>query len=216
MSPDQRMRRVIGAGLPRTGTSSLGWALEILGYKRVLHSHCDGEAALYRDLYRAKLQNPDADASELQEVSGVSLSNLTSSWDATLDSPTADFYLELSQLYPKSVVILTVRDTEEQWWASWYRTLGVFFGVDWQGRLLRQFLRADWGSGARNDMIFSYTTLWRSKYGSYSADIHRVHNLEVKRRITPDRLLVFNVKEGWAPLCKFLQVEVPSRPFPRR
>lgn len=29
-----------------------------------------------------------------------------------------------------------------------------------------------------------------------------------------DKLLVYNVKEGWEPLCKFLDIEVPSTPFP--
>ena len=27
---------------------------------------------------------------------------------------------------------------------------------------------------------------------------------------------MFNVKEGWEPLCKFLGVEVPSKPFPHK
>jgi len=30
-----------------------------------------------------------------------------------------------------------------------------------------------------------------------------------------DRLLVYEVKEGWEPLCEFLGVEVPDEPFPR-
>ena len=29
-----------------------------------------------------------------------------------------------------------------------------------------------------------------------------------------DKLLVFNVKEGWEPLCKFLEKEIPDKPFP--
>ncbi|PVH96195.1 hypothetical protein DM02DRAFT_599638 [Periconia macrospinosa] len=200
-------RRVVGAGLPRTGTSSLAFALEILGYDRVLHSHC-GNAL-------SDLVCPDADALELQKQSGVSLEELTSSWDATLDSPTADFYAEMSELFPGSAVILTVRDSDQQWWASWYRTLGVFFGSDWRGRLLRLFLWMDWGSHERNDMISHFTHLWRSKYGSYGPDIHTHHNLEVQRRISPERLLVFNVKQGWEPLCRFLGEDVPLRPFPR-
>lgn len=152
---------------------------------------------------------------ELQKTSGVSLEKLTSLWEVTLDSPTADFYAEMSELYPDSVVILTTRDADEQWWASWYNTLGVFFGSDLRGSLLRLLLWTDWRSGARNEMISNYTSLWRSKYGSYGPDIHRAHNLEVRKRTDPNRLLVFNVKEGWAPLCRFLQVEVPARPFPR-
>ena len=31
-----------------------------------------------------------------------------------------------------------------------------------------------------------------------------------------DKLLVFNVKDGWEPLCQFLEVDVPNKPFPHR
>ena len=41
------------------------------------------------------------------------------------------------------------------------------------------------------------------------------HNEAVRRRVSPERLLVFDVREGWAPLCDFLDVEVPDGPFPR-
>jgi hypothetical protein len=40
------------------------------------------------------------------------------------------------------------------------------------------------------------------------------HNAEVKATIPPDRLLVFEVKDGWEPLCKFLGAPVPDEPFP--
>jgi hypothetical protein len=33
--------------------------------------------------------------------------------------------------------------------------------------------------------------------------------------IPPERLLVFDVKQGWGPLCAFLGVAVPEGPFPR-
>lgn len=37
----------------------------------------------------------------------------------------------------------------------------------------------------------------------------------VKANIPADRLLVFRVEEGWAPLCKFLGKPIPDQPFPR-
>ena len=36
----------------------------------------------------------------------------------------------------------------------------------------------------------------------------------VQATVPPERLLVFNVKQGWAPLCEFLGKEVPDEPFP--
>lgn len=34
-------------------------------------------------------------------------------------------------------------------------------------------------------------------------------------RIPKERLLVFQVQEGWKPLCEFLDVPIPDEPFPR-
>jgi Sulfotransferase domain len=39
--------------------------------------------------------------------------------------------------------------------------------------------------------------------------------IQVKSHVPADRLLVWDVREGWEPLCKFLQVPVPNKPFPR-
>ncbi|HNS88382.1 MAG TPA: sulfotransferase, partial [Parvularculaceae bacterium] len=41
------------------------------------------------------------------------------------------------------------------------------------------------------------------------------HNEDVIRTIPKDRLLVFEAKDGWAPLCAFLGKPVPSEPYPR-
>lgn len=41
------------------------------------------------------------------------------------------------------------------------------------------------------------------------------HNEEVESLVPQDRLLVYEVAQGWSPLCKFLEVPVPDAPFPR-
>ncbi|PKX89090.1 sulfotransferase family protein [Aspergillus novofumigatus IBT 16806] len=202
MKTGRERRRIVGAGLPRTGTTSLAAALRIVGYDATLHAH------------QGMLGSPDANASKLEEITGISLQKLTFSYMATMDSPLGDFYAELAELYPDSLVILTTRDTDEQWWTSWNNTLGVFYGNDWRGRLLRALLLINWNDAALNQMCYNYASLWRSKYEGYGPHIHRLRELEVRRYIPTDRLLIFNVKEGWAPLCKFLEVEVPAQPFP--
>jgi hypothetical protein len=50
---------------------------------------------------------------------------------------------------------------------------------------------------------------------SHAIAVFNRHNDEVKQAFGPDRLLVFDVKEGWAPLCRFLEVAEPNEPFPR-
>ena len=37
----------------------------------------------------------------------------------------------------------------------------------------------------------------------------------VKKVVPPNRLLVFEAKQGWGPLCKFLDLPIPEGPFPR-
>jgi hypothetical protein len=49
----------------------------------------------------------------------------------------------------------------------------------------------------------------------YAIEVFNQHNEEVKRRVPKERLLVYEVKEGWGPLCEFLGVEEPDEPFPR-
>ncbi|KAF7587128.1 hypothetical protein BBP40_007699 [Aspergillus hancockii] len=210
----QHRQRIIGAGLPRTGTTSLAAALDQLKFGPVLHAHKEHETRPYTRLLEAKTQRPDANAADLESLTGIALGNLTAPYNATLDSPTADFYVELCEVYPDSLVILTIRDTDDQWWGSWYNSLGITFGDDWPGRLRRLLLWASRTYAARIPMIMNYTMLWRAKYGDYGPIIHKLHNAEVIKNVPPHRLLVFNVKQGWEPLCSFLGVEVPSQPFP--
>ena len=49
---------------------------------------------------------------------------------------------------------------------------------------------------------------------AWLATQYEAHNAQVKAHVPADRLLVFNVKEGWAPLCAFLGKQVPNEPFP--
>jgi len=43
---------------------------------------------------------------------------------------------------------------------------------------------------------------------------YRRRTEEVREALPADRLLVFDVAEGWQPLCEFLEVDVPDEPFP--
>jgi len=40
-------------------------------------------------------------------------------------------------------------------------------------------------------------------------------NEKVKATVPADRLLVYDIKQGWEPLCTFLNIPVPEAPFPR-
>jgi hypothetical protein len=43
----------------------------------------------------------------------------------------------------------------------------------------------------------------------------RQRTADVRAAIPAGRLLVFDVAEGWEPLCRFLGVKVPDEAFPR-
>jgi hypothetical protein len=45
--------------------------------------------------------------------------------------------------------------------------------------------------------------------------VFREHIADVQAEIPAHRLLTFDLRDGWQPLCEFLQVEVPDIPFPR-
>ena len=52
-----------------------------------------------------------------------------------------------------------------------------------------------------------------ARAGSFLAN--QRHNAAVREAIAPDRLLVFEVAEGWEKLCSFLDRPVPEEDFPR-
>jgi hypothetical protein len=109
-----------------------------------------------------------------------------------------------SRAYPDAKVVLTVRDPEK-WFES---TQATIFSPGNRGR---------W-SFPEFDDFFEKTVF--SHFGEHLHDrdymvaAFQRHNDEVKRAVPPERLLVFEVKQGWEPLCEFLGVPVPSGPFP--
>ena len=50
---------------------------------------------------------------------------------------------------------------------------------------------------------------------AHAKDVFVHHRAEVIEAVPADRLLVFDVSEGWDPLCKHLDRPAPAEPFPR-
>jgi hypothetical protein len=65
-----------------------------------------------------------------------------------------------------------------------------------------------------NDMIWQGTFDGRFEDKAYAIEVFERHNEEVKRRVPSERLLVYEVTEGWVPLCEFLGVPEPEETFP--
>ncbi|KZT51176.1 hypothetical protein CALCODRAFT_503875 [Calocera cornea HHB12733] len=190
---------VIGAGFGRTGTSSLKEALEILGFGPCHHM---SELVMKVGRCQAFIAAYNGEPTDWRK--------LMRGWASTVDDPTSDFVPELMAAYPKAKVILTVRDTSEAWWKSFQGTLAQMDSL-WTGALVASIppLFLFWSVG-RNTRTFRSKT-----YGSHGPEAYEKHNARMIELVPKEKMLVFNVKEGWAPLCKFLGVPVPKVPFPR-
>ncbi len=185
--------KLIGAGFGRTGTLSLKLALEQIGY-----GPCHHMAEV--------MMNPGSAAYWIRAADGdPDWETIFKGYAATVDFPGCSFWRELSQFYPDAKVLLSVRDPEK-WFESTQATI-------FSERSVQTMSQSPMGS-------FLNKVAW-SKFGKHIHDrefmiaAFKQHNAEVERVIPRERLLVYEVSQGWAPLCAFLGVPVPTEPFPR-
>jgi len=199
--------KVIGAGLPRTGTLSQKVALEMLGFGPCYHM-----VNVLTDLPLAKQWEQAMD-------SGVDWDEVFGEHESTVDWPGSFFYRELAEAYPDAKIVLSTRDPEA-WEKSMLDTIwGVIYGhsamahiskarelIDPDWRAYMQLMARMWAAQG----IFAGSEL---RPGQLAEAIARYQE-QVQRNIPEDRLLVWNVQEGWEPLCRFLGVKVPEVPYP--
>lgn len=186
--------KVIGAGFGRTGTLSLKHALEELGFGPCYHM---------TELF----DKPGADEQWQAIAMGepVDWNTVFEGYQATVDWPACTFYQELMQAYPEAKVLLTIRDPEK-WYESTYSTI---YQVSHQNPALSSHVRMV------NAIIWERTFNSKFEHKDYAISVFLRHIEEVKHSVPPEKLLVYDVKEGWQPLCAFLRVEVPTAtPFP--
>ncbi|MCV2868482.1 hypothetical protein OEW28_07560 [Defluviimonas sp. WL0002] len=191
--------RVIGSGFGRTGTMSVKRALEMLGIGKCHHM---GE------IYGNFWQVPYWQAASRGE--SVDWEFLLSGYGASIDWPSAHFWRELSVAFPDARIIHTTRSAES-WWQSYSDTIMKFIdaGMELPDGPIRDM--CDWCVQTIGEKTFGSD--FRDQEAGLKAFDRRL--AEVREAIPEDRLLVFDVAEGWAPLCDFLGVPVPKVPFPR-
>ena len=104
--------KVIGAGFGRTGTLSLKYALEHLGFNKCYHNT---EILSYYPHHVETWM-------EARAGKDVDWDKLFKGYQASVDFPASLFYKELLAYYPEAKVILTYRDPD-RWYESTFKTI---------------------------------------------------------------------------------------------
>lgn len=201
--------QIIGAGFGRTGTLTLKTALEDLGFGRCYHMLELFENRTHITHWESALQQKNTDWTKLFE-----------GYQAAVDFPACYYYKELMDYFPEAKVILTERDPE-QWYNSAISTILNYKPTVFQ--IIKLLLKAPFSSesrnfiriGKHNDTLLHQKLFSDKKNKNKTIDVYLQHNEAVKKNVPADRLLVYEVTQGWEPLCNFLEVPVPSKEFPK-
>ncbi|MGW0805821.1 sulfotransferase family protein [Nonomuraea sp. NPDC002799] len=205
--------KVIGAGFGRTGTRSLKAALERLGYGPCYHM-----STVIAEPYRVR-QWLDVGEGRSRDWDTV-----FAGFQAALDWPASAYWRELAGHYPDAKVILTVRDPE-RWWDSVSATIFRSAAAERQRlplrrRIVRRLVALRSPDFALYPRMARATVMDHLFDGRIDDREHAIgvferHVAEVRAAIPAGRLLVFESRDGWGPLCAFLGVPVPDEPFPQ-
>ncbi len=189
--------KVIGLGLGRTGTFSLKAALEELQFGPCHHmERVARDMSVQVPLWNKVLNNESGFESVYQGM------------ESAVDWPTAAFSKELYAKYPDAKFILTHR-SKESWAESFGSTIYKLLGdrdkappepQAWLNMVVKVLEK----TGFSMDLDFPGL-----------AEKFEEHNKAAQNLIPKEQLLVYQVKEGWQPLCEFLEVDVPKTEFPR-
>ncbi len=190
---------VIGPGFGRTGTNSLKVALEHLGFGPCHH--------MFEVRDNPELL-PDWEAAARGEK--VDWDKVFAGYRSQVDWPGARYWRELAAHFPKAKVILTVRDPDA-WFDSAQATIFPF--VTARGTHPSPHANAIAEMAYRLIAIPTFDD--RMTEREHATRVFRRHIAEVQAEIAADRLLTFDLSDGWEPLCDFLGVAVPEIPFPK-
>ncbi|MEO1889767.1 MAG: sulfotransferase family protein [Cycloclasticus sp.] len=201
--------KVIGVGFGRTGTLSLKAALQQLDYADCYHMFelfgRAGHAKTWRGIVNGEQPNwPE----------------IFDGYQSLVDWPTAYYWREHIAFYPDAKVILTVRDPND-WYDSISKTIFTAIESAFPEGATTPQVPDDAPPFAADQIIVAKTLIadrifqGRLHDRDFCISPYNQHIADVKNTVPADNLLVFEVKEGWAPLCQFLGADTTNEPFPR-
>jgi len=222
--------KVIGVGYGRTGTYSLALALDELGFPTLHTQHLYENQKIfthfvdnifYKSIQQDEVITPDMYTPDFDLL-------LDGGFTATMDLPFALYYKQIHEIYPDCKFILTVRENSEVWFRSWDvltksitqpAQYGSFFfthvnRLNYYMRWLFSIVNSD-----KTYLNAPFPLPPQNKARSISS--YEAHNQKVRNSIPSSHLLEYNVREGWEPLCSFLEIpeaNCPSThgiPFPK-
>eukprot|EP00026_Physarum_polycephalum_P021181 Phypoly_transcript_24262.p1 GENE.Phypoly_transcript_24262~~Phypoly_transcript_24262.p1 ORF type:complete len:150 (+),score=22.75 Phypoly_transcript_24262:85-534(+) len=133
-------------------------------------------------------------------------------YDATVDYPAAYFYKDLMEAFPDAKVILSVRDPAK-WYESAYNTI-------YQRKKQKESLEKIFGEDEPLFHEMCDLIQWNGVFDGrfedrdYAIEMYMKWNDDVRKYVPKENLLEYEVSQEWGPLCAFLGVEVPDKPFP--
>lgn len=191
--------KVVGAGFGRTGTNSLKLALEQLGFGPCHHMFEVRDNTRQLPFWQAAARGETMDWDAV-----------FAEYNACVDWPSARFWREIAEHFADAKVLLSVRSPE-----SWFKSVHATIYPS----MMKRAADPPGVHKDRRDMAYeivvNQTFDGRLEDKAHALAVYEAHIAEVQRTIAPERLLTFDVAEGWEPLCAFLDVPVPDAPFPR-
>lgn len=192
---------VIGTGFGRTGTLSTKKALERLGFGPCHHME---EAVRHPSQFRHLAGYVRGEP--------VDWNLLFADYRSQVDYPGAAVWRELLAAFPEAKVLHTVRDPD-RWYDSTRDTIypARTMVAPWVRKALPL---VDLAFDVNDALIWNGLFEGRFEDRDRAIEILHARTAEVIQTVPPHRLLVFDVAQGWEPLCAFLDVPVPDEPFP--
>ena len=195
--------KVIGAGFGRTGTMSQKAALEQLGFGPSFHMIDIVRRPELLPGWQGAVDGEDVDWQEL-----------LAGWESTVGWPACTLWEQIWAAFPDAKVLLSVRDAEA-WYASCMKSIHASAQAASRGELEGGSVEVSPEAMTMiNGLIWNGTFKGHFEDKDFAIGVYEAHNEDVKSKVPADTLLVYEVTEGWEPLCEFLEVPVPNGPMP--